>query len=392
MKVNVEDWKKVLTRIVDTNKKLHNDGLKAISVNITGKHGLGKSSSVEQVANESGLDYIHVDVSQMEVEDLIGYPVTYFEISNNSGQTKWVDEKSLDGWIKKGATTTGKSQMKYATPEFLNLHNDTPKLLCLDDYSRGSSAMMQAIMQITHSQSYMSWKLPQGSTVVLTSNPSDDSDYSVVEIDKAQQDRFANFELKYDAEVWARYAEGRVDDRCINFMLFYPELVTQTVEGKAKILNSPRSFENFFNSIRYVDSFQDDIGFIQKMGESTLTDEASTHFIMFINNNLDKLPKPDVIFNSEEYIQEYNKAINDESGYRNDIACVLSLRMINFLVNFANESTVKPDHLERIEKIILSKVFGEDNNYNILRSLLAGSKKYSLLISKPSISEYLQKN
>lgn len=69
MKVNVEDWKKVLTRIVDTNKKLHNDGLKAISVNITGKHGLGKSSSVEQVANESGLDYIHVDVSQMEVED-----------------------------------------------------------------------------------------------------------------------------------------------------------------------------------------------------------------------------------------------------------------------------------------------------------------------------------
>ena len=82
---------------------------------------------------------------------------------------------------------------------------------------------MQATMELINTASYISWKLPKNTTVVLTTNP-DDGEFSVTSLDTAQKTRFVNFNLKLNVEDWASWAEfNNIDSRCINFELLYGE-------------------------------------------------------------------------------------------------------------------------------------------------------------------------
>ena len=45
---------------------------------------------------------------------------------------------------------------------------------------------MQATMELINTASYISWKLPKNTTVVLTTNP-DDGEFSVSSLDNAQK-------------------------------------------------------------------------------------------------------------------------------------------------------------------------------------------------------------
>ena len=67
-------------------------------------------------------------------------------------------------------------------------------------------------------------------------------DYMVNSVDAAQKTRYITANLKFDVNVWGRWAEENgIDTRCINFLLMHPELVTQETNA--------RSISTFFNSI-----------------------------------------------------------------------------------------------------------------------------------------------
>ena len=69
-------------------------------------------------------------------------------------------------------------------------------------------------MSLIDRQSYVSWKLPKGWTIILSTNP-DDGNYQVTSLDVAQATRFSTINLKFDIECWMRYAEELgVDTRC----------------------------------------------------------------------------------------------------------------------------------------------------------------------------------
>lgn len=74
----------------------------------------------------------------------------------------------------------------------------------LDDFTRCTSAISQAVMEIICRQEYISWKLPKYTTLILTENP-DDGSYNVNSMDEALASRYMKFDVKFDIQSWANF-------------------------------------------------------------------------------------------------------------------------------------------------------------------------------------------
>lgn len=53
-------------------------------------------------------------------------------------------------------------------------------------------------------------------------------------LDIAQKTRFISVNLKFEVDIWAKWAEkDGIDGRCINFLMMHPELVTEKCNARS---------------------------------------------------------------------------------------------------------------------------------------------------------------
>jgi hypothetical protein len=265
--------------------------------------------------------------------------------------------------------------MSHAAPEWIQGKGEGG-FLVLDDYTRADARFMQATMEILDRQEYVSWKLPKNWHVLLTTNP-DNGDYNVTSLDVAQKTRFISVELKYDADVWAKWAEkANIDGRCINFMLMHPELVTQRV--------NPRSITTFFNAISSIPKFEDNLPLIQMIGEGSVGPDFSSMFTMFINNKLDRIISPEDILNKDEQyvMNSLTNAVGKDDDFRADISSIIATRLINYSLTLAEKGSVGKPVIDRIAKLTTDcDAFTNDLRYYMVKEIVNGNKvKFSSLM------------
>jgi hypothetical protein len=228
---------------------------------------------------------------------------------------------------------------------------------------------MQATMEILDRQEYVSWKLPKNWHVILTTNP-DNGDYNVTSLDIAQKTRFISVGLKYDVNVWAKWAENAgIDGRCINFMLMHPEMVTQSV--------NPRSVTTFFNAISSIPKFEDNLPLIQMIGEGSVGVDFSSMFTMFINNKLDKIISPeDILTKDETYVLgALTSAVGKDDDFRADLSSVIATRLINYSLVYAETKPVPDTMINRLVKLTTNcDAFTNDLRYYIIKEVVNGNK------------------
>jgi hypothetical protein len=269
--------------------------------------------------------------------------------------------------------------MGYAVPEWIQ-GKSNGGILILDDYSRADQRFVQASMELIDRQRYMSWQLPKNWHIILTSNP-DNGDYQVTTMDDAQKTRFITVNLKFDIDVWAKWAESsNIDGRCINFLIMHPELVTQKVNS--------RSITTFFNSISSIKDFEKELPLIQMIGEGSVGDSFATMFTLFINNKLDKLMSPDKIMSQEwdTVKSQLFSTIGKEDNYRADIASVISRRIINHNLIQAERASITDNTVRRLSDIITENIFTNDLTYTIVREIINGNRvKFQKLLMNPEI-------
>lgn len=392
--LNIDELKSIIAHNIKNNRQLQAGGKIPVSLEVIGDSGLGKTSTVLQVADELGLDFVKLNLAQIEeLGDLIGFPIRQFQVcktnpkegdETNVGECLWIDEHAVDEYRELGWTFTGENRMSYCPPEWI-AGRTRGGILLLDDYNRADPRFMQATMELIDRQQYISWRLPDDWHIILTCNP-DDGDYNVTSIDNAQKTRFISMNLKFDIDCWAKWAEANgIDGRCINFLLMHPELVTKDT--------NPRSITTFFNSISSLDSFEDSLPLIQLFGEGSVGQEFAHMFTMFINNKLDKLISPqDILFGKSEdhVIKTLKKSIGDTSNYRADIAATIGTRITNYSLWYANDNSVDKDLLERIGKLITEDIFTNDLRFNIVRSIYNGNKvKFRNLTLNQGLVKYV---
>jgi len=375
--LNTNELKTFLKHIVKNNKEIQEDGKIPVAVNIEGDAGLGKTSAIMQLGQELDMHVVKINLSQIEeIGDLVGFPVKEFQIKNKEGKTTWITEAQIAPATKKGYKVVAK-RMSHAVPEWIQGKSEGG-FLVLDDYTRADHRFMQACMELIDRQTYISWTLPKNWHIVLTTNP-DNGDYNVSSLDDAQKTRFISVDIKFDVDVWAKWAEGEgIDGRCINFLLMHPELITQKI--------NPRSVTTFFNSISSIDKFEEELPLIQMIGEGSVGADFSSMFTMFINNRLDKIVSPkDVLFNAnQDYITGALKAATTQGGteFRADISSIIATRTVNYALHYAESNGIKRDLIDRL--IYLStdcESFTNDLKYYIIKEIVNGNKvKFAKLL------------
>jgi nucleoside-triphosphatase THEP1 len=380
VQLNVEELKGFIKHMVNNNQHIQAQGKVPVAINIEGDAGLGKTSAIMQLGKELNMQIVKLNLSQLEeLGDLVGFPVKEFEIQNSEGKTTWINESQINAATVKGYKVIGK-RMSHAAPEWIQGKGEGGFLI-LDDYTRADHRFMQATMEILDRQEYVSWKLPKNWHVILTTNP-DNGDYNVTSLDVAQKTRFISVELKYDSDVWAKWAENAgIDGRCINFMLMHPELVTQRV--------NPRSITTFFNAISSIDKFEDSLPLVQMIGEGSVGADFSSMFTMFINNKLDRIISPeDILTKDKDYVMgALTNAVGKDDDFRADISSVIATRLINYSLVQAEKSSVPAGVIDRLAVLTTEcDAFTNDLRYYMIKEIVNGNKvKFSKLMQNTNV-------
>ena len=408
--LNIDELKGFVNHIIENNRFLQKESKPPVAIEVVGESGIGKTSTIVELAKENNLDFVKLNLAQIEeLGDLVGFPVRQFQMyrevkvkPSNDGLNytaaqraaaskdvanmttkkvgQWVDELAVSEYLKNGFKMTGKNRMSYCAPEWIS-DKKQGGILLLDDWNRADVRFIQAVMELIDRQTYISWSLPKDWHIILTANP-DNGDYMVNSIDSAQKTRYITANLKFDVDVWARWAEeANIDTRCINFLLLNPELVTQETNA--------RSITTFFNSISSFDSFEDNLAMIQMIGEGSVGSEFASMFTMFINNRLDKIVTPKELLTDQDESKIINKlksSIGTGDSYRADIASILATRLANYSIVYSKENSVTADIVTRLEKLCTGDYFTNDLKYLVVRTIYNGARqKFNKLMMKPQI-------
>lgn len=177
---------------------------------VWGYHGIGKSQSVKQFAEENGHGFVDIRLGTQEVGDLLG--LADFLVDQETGQriaTKFM----MPEWVKN-------------IYEFCEANPDKLYVIFLDEINRARRDVLQAVFQLVLDKSFHTAKLPENCFVVAASNPNT-SDYIVADIaDKAFMDRFCHIKLSPSHKEWHDFASSAgVSRQVINFLKTQPELL-----------------------------------------------------------------------------------------------------------------------------------------------------------------------
>lgn len=399
MELTLKEIKPIIKYIINNNKTLQEKGEYPVAINLCGHAGLGKTAIVRQIAKETDSNFIFLNLSQLtDPAELCGWPVKEHYVCKGDDCT-WITGELIEAYTKAGYIMTDETRMGYAIPAWLKgLDVNKPTICVLDDYTRATPAILQACMQITYEQEYISWKLPTNTTIILTTNP--EEGYNTSSIDEAQASRFISFDVKFDKDSWAEYAEEQeIDGRAINFLLCYAdELMDRTVVKEAKI--NARNYTMFANTISGIKEWSNpkNLALILQIASGCFLDKDDVVgglFTAFIANKLDKLLSPeDLIEKDWNYVKGVlERQLYDEDKYRADIASVITTRFINYSMVYLSKAGAKTDLItDRILKIVDSEklLLSEDLIFSLVKTL---NKKYpgkcNKLLLNPKLAKKL---
>jgi len=377
--LTLDESKEILKYLIKNNEALVAAGGRPIALGIEGSAGLGKTSVLEQIAEELGYGYIRLNLAELEeVSDLTGFPIKEYKTKDNT----WIPADLVHKYCDEGYFT-GEARMSYAAPDWLPDSDGEGKpgwILALDDYTRANSLFMQATMELIQNGKYISWNLPKNTTILLSSNP-DDGMYAVTSLDPAQRSRFINFPVKFDIDAWARWAENQqLDGRVINFGISYSHELFEN-ENQLKTIN-PRSYTMFGRAISGVADWQnsDSLAMILNISKGCFNDPdniVGNLFTTFVANKLDQLVSPkDMLMEKWETVYpKIKKCVYDEHGnYKSAVGAILQTRLLNYSMYYFDQKGTKTEVVrDRLLEILHAPemLFSEDIIFNIIKTLCA---------------------
>ncbi len=156
---------------------------------LRGRHGIGKSEVVYQLATDLDLPVVERRASQMTEGDLLGLPST------------------------DGAVTT------WNPPAWFKTACDEAVVLFLDEVDRATPEVRQGIFELTDSRKLAGFCLHADTIIVAAVNGGEHgAQYQVGEMDPAELDRYTVFDVEPSHEDWLDWAKANVDGLIWDFI------------------------------------------------------------------------------------------------------------------------------------------------------------------------------
>ena len=190
---------------------------------IRGRHGIGKSETVYQVAEKLGMPVVERRASQMTEGDLIGLP------DNRDVQVNGIK-----------ATT-------FNPPDWFVTACTEPVVLFLDEVDRATPEVRQGIFELTDSRKINGHYLHKDTIVIAAVNGGQHgSQYQVGEFDPAELDRWTVFDLEPTVEDFLTWAKTNVDTMVWDFINQNRKHLWHTDDFEPnKVYATPRSWKRF---------------------------------------------------------------------------------------------------------------------------------------------------
>ena len=160
-----------------------------LPVLLRGRHGIGKSQVVYQLAADMSLPVIERRASQMTEGDLVGLP-------------------SIDG-----------NRTTFNPPDWFKEACEQPVVLFLDEVDRATLEVRQGIFELTDSRKLNGHHLHPDTMVFAAINGGDHGEsYQVNEMDPAELDRWSVWDIEPTVEDWLAWGKENVDSLIWDFI------------------------------------------------------------------------------------------------------------------------------------------------------------------------------
>lgn len=210
---------------------------------IWGKHGIGKSEIVHQIAEEMGYDGVF-DLrlgAMADVGDLTGMPEReYFCPSCNFSYGTRGDLIFCPMCEEKGNKVPIKGRTIFLPPYWLP-YDGKKYLLFFDEVNRGRLDILQVFFQISLDHRSGSHIIPDNYGIICAGNPSG-ADYNVEELDPALINRLGNIKFTLERKDWLKWAEeNKLHEDVIDFVKTdTKQLGNEAIDIPIEIKPSPR--------------------------------------------------------------------------------------------------------------------------------------------------------
>ena len=160
-----------------------------LPVLLRGRHGIGKSQVVYQLAANAGLPVVERRASQMTEGDLVGLP-------------------SVEG-----------NRTSFNPPDWFKQACEEPVVLFLDEVDRATLEVRQGIFELTDSRKLNGHHLHEDTLIFAAVNGGEHGEqYQVNEMDPAELDRWSVWDIEPTVEDWLSWAKQNVDGLIWDFI------------------------------------------------------------------------------------------------------------------------------------------------------------------------------
>ena len=190
---------------------------------IRGRHGIGKSETIYQVAKSMDMPVVERRASQMTEGDLLGLPDNRDVVVNG---------------IK--ATT-------FNPPDWFVTACTEPVVLFFDEIDRATMEVRQGIFELTDSRKINGHYLHEDTVIMGAVNGGEHgAQYQVGEFDPAELDRWTVFDLEPTVEDFLQWSKGKIDDMVWDFInQNHKHLLHEDDYEPNKVYPTPRSWVRF---------------------------------------------------------------------------------------------------------------------------------------------------
>ncbi len=221
-----------------------------------GRHGIGKSQVVYQLAKTFNLPVVERRASQMTEGDLVGLP------SINANATAW----NPPNWFK------------YACAN--------PCVLFFDEVDRATTEVRQGLFELTDSRKLNGFKLHDDVLIFAAINGGDHgANYQVSDMDPAELDRYTVFDLEPTVEDWLTWAKDRVDSIVWDFINQNRNHLEHNDDVEPnKVYPSRRSWDRFNSTVNETGLLDKASPVLYHLASSFVGMEAGVAFNDFVQN------------------------------------------------------------------------------------------------------------
>tara|TARA_R100000315_G_C5223888_1_gene135323 strand:+ start:379 stop:1512 length:1134 start_codon:yes stop_codon:yes gene_type:complete len=262
---------------------------------IRGRHGIGKSATVYQLAERLGLPVVERRASQMSEGDLLGMP---------KGEPTTVNGKLASAFVPFAWFIKAMTQ---------------PVVLFLDEVDRATQEVRQGIFELCDSRKLAGHVLHSGTIIVAAVNGGlHGAAYAVAVMDPAELDRYTTFDVEPTTEDWLDWAKGNVSPIVWDFINNNHAHLEHTDEIEdGKVYPSRRSWDRLNTTLSHAGLLEKDadLNILFELANAYVGFEAAVSFRDFVKNYKFQVTVEDLLDGGTSGLEKVSKwGINEHAA------------------------------------------------------------------------------